>query len=667
MAGRRDIEAGRAFMRLFLKNDLTKQLSGALSGVGKQLQSTGRQVGAVGAGIAGAGAAILAPLAASVKHFAAAGDQLDKMSQRTGVAAPALAEFGFAAEQSGTDLNKVENSVRRMQKTIGDANRGLSTATEGLGRLGLSAQELNGMAPEDQFQLIADRLKEIEDPTAKASAAMDVFGSRTGTAILPMLDSLGELRQEARELGIVPTDKAVKDAAAVTDAINRLKRSVMATAFEIGASLADEVLAAAAAAKKIAVQIGRWIRDNVGLVKTIAAVGIGLAAAGAAVVALGGGMIFAGLALAGLASIVSALGAAVGLLFSPLGAVAALLVGGTVLWARYTESGRNAIASLRQGLGEIMATAKETFGGIADALAAGDLQLAGEIAFTGLKLAALQGLEAIRGLVGDAVAGIVMKLASGDISGAWSDTLIHLSALWATWSEGVIKTFTAMGQAVINGWNKVVSFISGKILELASTPGFNALFEFVSGVDVRAEIERGKRLGVKDPLADAKGFAAESVAARADAMIAELERINQAAAAATRDASGAAAAASEESMSAFAEAASEARARLDALRKKAAAARSEADKERKEKAAETGGGAGGIARGIKSDLVTFSAAAAVAGGFGGGGGPLQQMAKDWAAVRRQLEGERQQRKEHVRLAKAMKTELERLAIGLSYR
>jgi len=129
MPTKRELEAGRAFLRLFLKDDMTKALARKLAGAGATLESTGQKVAATGAGIAAAGATILAPITTAVQHFASAGDELDKMSQRTGVAAPALAELGFAAEQSGVQLSDVEQNVRRMQKTIGDAERGLSTAT----------------------------------------------------------------------------------------------------------------------------------------------------------------------------------------------------------------------------------------------------------------------------------------------------------------------------------------------------------------------------------------------------------------------------------------------------------------------------------------------------------------------------------------------------------
>jgi hypothetical protein len=66
-----------------------------------------------------------------------------------------------------------------------------------------------------------------------------------------------------------------------------------------------------------------------------------------------------------------------------------------VAWARYTASGRAAISYLSARLGEFLAFGREVFGGIADALMAGDLALAGRVAMAGLMVAVRTGQLAI--------------------------------------------------------------------------------------------------------------------------------------------------------------------------------------------------------------------------------------------------------------------------------
>lgn len=303
MAGRSDIEAGRAFVRLFLKDDLTKALAGTLKSAGDSIKAAGVTAMKTGAGMTAAGLAIVTPIVGAVKHFAGFGDQLDKMSLRTGVAAPALAELGFAAEQSGADIGTVEMGVRLMQRRLVDLAQGSKEAADSFAILGLSATDLQGLRPEDQFQLIADRIAAIEDPTKRAGAALEIFG-RSGTMLVPMLSDLKALRQEARDLGIVPSDEEVKNAAKVTDAINRVRRTVGAMIFDIGASLAEPALRWLESAKQIGVSIGRWVKDNAELVRTVGLIGAGLVVAGGAVTAFGAVLWVAGAALGKLGGVI---------------------------------------------------------------------------------------------------------------------------------------------------------------------------------------------------------------------------------------------------------------------------------------------------------------------------------------------------------------------------
>ena len=150
MAGAKGIRAGRAFVELGVSDRLTAGLRAAQ----RRLQAFGAGVRSIGMRIAAIGVAGLAPLAASVKAFSDTGDALDKMSQRTGLSVETLSELGFAAEQSGADLETLEKGVRTLQRTINDADRGLSTAKDALNDLRLSAEQLRGLTQEEQFKLV---------------------------------------------------------------------------------------------------------------------------------------------------------------------------------------------------------------------------------------------------------------------------------------------------------------------------------------------------------------------------------------------------------------------------------------------------------------------------------------------------------------------------------
>jgi len=310
VASRSDIEAGKAHVTLYAKD---APLMKGLAGVQARLRGLGIGIASVGGMLAGLGASIVTPLIAAVGHFATAGAALDDMAQRTGVAASSLAELGFAAEQSGASINDVEKAIRRMQRTINDAATGLQSATDALDQLGLSVERLAGIPPERQFEMMADALNGIPDPTERAALAMEVFG-RSGTMLLPMLGTMRELRAEAQRRGMVPTDEAIAAAGKIDDAFNAIRKTIGAIVFEVGAALGPALLPALHTVGAIAAATAKWVRENAGLVKVIAAVGAGLVIFGGAVTIIGGVVIALGALVGAIPALVAAGPAIVGVL-----------------------------------------------------------------------------------------------------------------------------------------------------------------------------------------------------------------------------------------------------------------------------------------------------------------------------------------------------------------
>src|SRR5690606_18377110 len=190
--------------------------------------------------VSGPIAAVGAGIFALVSKTAEAGDEVQKMALRTGFSTEALSEYKHAAELSGTSLDSLERGVKRMQKTLLDAEKGSKSATDSLDALGLSIKDLQGLSPEEQFDKLAMSIASVEDPTRRAALAQEVFG-RAGTELLPMLDAgaegIAEMRQEARDLGIVFDQEAADAAAQFNDDIDRLKKGFAGMFQEIGRKL----------------------------------------------------------------------------------------------------------------------------------------------------------------------------------------------------------------------------------------------------------------------------------------------------------------------------------------------------------------------------------------------------------------------------------------------
>jgi len=527
---RKDIEAGNAFVRLTLQDNAFIR---GLTRNSERLKSFGTGMAKVGAGITAVGASVLGPLAGAVHVFSDLAGAIDDIAQRTGTSAEFLTEIGHAAFQSGTDISTVEKAITKMQKTLGnDLSKG---TVEALAELGLNAEQLQAMNPEQQFEAIAAAVGQIEDPTKKAAAAMEFFG-KSGTMLLPMIADIDALREQARELGFVMSTEAAQMGAKLGDTFDNLWNTVKFGAVAIGEALAPTLIELGDIIQKVATTGLKWIQDNKQLVLTIATVAAGVTAAGVGITGLGLSIAGIGVAMGGIVSGFGVLATVLGVVLSPLGLIAGALTAGIYLWTQYTESGQNAVGGLTSLFGELWATAKDTFGGIYDALASGDLMLAGRIAITGLQVALLQGVEALSGAVGGALGDFLgtigTQLAGGDLSGAWNTTLEGLYSAWAGFAEGMVAMFTQAMRGVLDAWETTTGKISDWILKNATEGGFLGKLALIgTGVDMEEEARRAARMGQSksDFLGQAQSAARDQLAGTANSFRSRLDRLDSAA------------------------------------------------------------------------------------------------------------------------------------------
>ena len=228
----------------------TDRTGKALKSAGKNVDSFGdkwKKFGKVAAvGVAAAGVALGAFAAKAVKDLVKTGDQLDKMSGRTGIAVEELSAMGFALEQTGSSLETFEKANRNLAINVSDAALGIESAADKFHDFGLPIDELIGLNPTEQFHLLADAIAEIHDPTERAAAAASVFGTKAGPELLNLLQNgsagITQLTDEAGRLGRVISTQTASDAAALGDSINRLKSIFTGAATGIAAGLLPAVL-----------------------------------------------------------------------------------------------------------------------------------------------------------------------------------------------------------------------------------------------------------------------------------------------------------------------------------------------------------------------------------------------------------------------------------------
>ncbi len=169
---------------------------------------------------------------------------LNDTAVKTGISIDALQRLQFAAGLSGGSLENVSGAVGRMQKALIEAGEGSKQAKEALDRLGLSASQILALSPDKQFEAVAVAIASIEDPAARTTAAMDLFG-KSGAELVPTLVAIGtnaeEINAQLSSIGGPVSAEAIAKVDTLGDQLDVLKTAGKNTAIEL-AALASVVL-----------------------------------------------------------------------------------------------------------------------------------------------------------------------------------------------------------------------------------------------------------------------------------------------------------------------------------------------------------------------------------------------------------------------------------------
>lgn len=211
---------------------------------------------AVGAGLAAVGGALAFATKQAIDYASSMGDLAD----RTGLTVEWLQAAKYAAEQSGTSLERVTDSATKLQKALGD---GTAETQRAVKALGLSFEDLRRAAPDEQMNRVLAALSKMEDPTARTTAAMRLLG-RSGTELIPLAADFDALRARAEELGIVLSENSIRATKAFGDGIAELESVFGGLMNNLGLTITTS--AGVHEALKILTQalgdLSRWVAAN---------------------------------------------------------------------------------------------------------------------------------------------------------------------------------------------------------------------------------------------------------------------------------------------------------------------------------------------------------------------------------------------------------------------
>ncbi len=211
------------------------------------LAKEAKRVGAaLGTAIAGGAVAIATGLTAMVKGAIDSADAMRDLSIRTGVSTETLSAFGYAAQQTGTDIDTLAKGMKVLAKNVADSLNPTSEQAKVFDALGIKVTDAGGKLRDigDLIPEIADRFKAMEDGTTKAALAQALFG-RAGVELTEFLNQgasgLAEYTERARELGLVLDSETAAAADEFNDTLGDLKAVTQGYALALAKELLPDL------------------------------------------------------------------------------------------------------------------------------------------------------------------------------------------------------------------------------------------------------------------------------------------------------------------------------------------------------------------------------------------------------------------------------------------
>lgn len=222
------------------KDETRAAIQSAISGLAG-ITSAASRLPLVGTALASAFSATA--LTAGIKSVIDGADQLNKASQKYGVAVEQLSALQYAGKLSDVSLEAIGNGLKKLSVNMLDTAAGTGEAREAFKALNIEVKNADGSlkSSDEVFAAVADRFAGMEDGAGKTALAVRLFG-KAGADLIPLLNQgsrgLASMKEEAEALGVIVGGDLARKSEEFNDNLTRLKESAGA----FGISLANTVL-----------------------------------------------------------------------------------------------------------------------------------------------------------------------------------------------------------------------------------------------------------------------------------------------------------------------------------------------------------------------------------------------------------------------------------------
>jgi len=219
-------------------------LGGSFGGLSKTTIAAGGAIVAVLSAVVDGAKAAAVGLVENAAAVAKMGDEIAKTARIVGVSGEQFQVLAFAAERSGVSMSSVESGMKRLARSMFDAQHGSKQVKDTFKGMGIAFEDANGkLRPSiDVLRDVADRMRTV-GVTSQTTAEAQVILGRSGADLTNLLIAgsagLDNYETKLRSLNGVMSEETLAASEAYEDSLTNLKTAVMGLRREMGAPLIE--------------------------------------------------------------------------------------------------------------------------------------------------------------------------------------------------------------------------------------------------------------------------------------------------------------------------------------------------------------------------------------------------------------------------------------------
>lgn len=384
---------------------------------------------------------------------------LESLGESLTYAGPVASDFNMSIEDTLALLGALGN-VGIQGSNAGTALRRLLTISGAeAGKLkdifGVSFVDMHNNA-----RPLVDVLDEVNQATAglgtaaraqKFNEAFGLLGITGASALSKNAVNVRELRDALADANGVAARTHKEMESGIGGTFRRIMSAVEGTAIAVGDALAPALQALEPIVTKVVGSVTQWIGEHKMLITSLAAGVAAILGIGGLLVTIAGAANLAAVAFSaaamlwsGVTGVLAAVGAAIGVVLSPIGLLVTGVLAAAGAWLYFSGVGGEAIRWLQARFAELKAFVSRVAGGMYESLQAGNLRGAADILWSALKVAFHRGVEEL-GAVWQRLTGLLQPVFTW-IETGWNGVVGFIAGVWAKLPEMITGPLAAVGE-----------------------------------------------------------------------------------------------------------------------------------------------------------------------------------------------------------------------------